>query len=431
MSGYRCLRLVFTPLYEVYEARANVGSDDATGGRRDVNNFSDDLPLAGLKVVDLSQGVAGPHGGMMMALNGADVIKVEPPTGDWGRAIGRQYGPYSAYNIAFNRGKRSIALDLKHPAGHAIAKRLMSAADVIIENYRPGVLARFGLDYPALKVVNPNVIYVSVTGFGQSGPRANEPATDSIMQSFSGLMSANRDREGMPQRIGVLVIDVVTGLYAYQAIATTLYARAVRGAGGRHISVSLMESIGAVQAGKMIEYHLEGSGERAAGVLVATYRTADGYLTINARRDRHFQGLTKILNMPELATDPRFSTMSARAAHEAELMPLLIDRVATWNSADLTAALQAHDILHSAVNDYTGYFDDDHIRAAEAIRWIEHATVGRIPIPGVPGLAAPAPDSQLAHSPGLGEHSHTILGELGYGEHDVAQLIADKAVVGA
>ncbi len=225
----------------------------------------DDLPFAGLKVVDLSQGVAGPHCGMLLALNGADVVKVEPLEGDWGRAIGRQWGDFSAYNIAFNRGKRSLAVNLKHPEGRSIVERLMHGADVVVENYRPGVLARFGLDYAAVTTHNPALVYTSITGFGQSGPNAGLPATDSILQSYSGLMSVNRDATGMPQRIGVLVIDVVTGLYAFQAVATSLYRR-LRGGGGKHVSVSLMESIGAVQAGKMIEFHLEGPVGQAPGV---------------------------------------------------------------------------------------------------------------------------------------------------------------------
>ena len=393
--------------------------------------MNDELPYTGLKVVDLSQGVAGPHCGMLMALNGADVIKIEPPSGDWGRAIGRQYGDYAAYNIAFNRGKRSIAIDLKHPEGLAITKRLMSEADVVIENYRPGVMTRFGLDYAAIQQANAEVIYTSVTGFGQEGPRSKEPATDSILQSFSGLMSANRDGEGMPQRINVLIIDVVTGLYASQSISTALYARAVRGAGGRHISVSLMESVGAVQAGKMIEYHLEGGGEQKSGVPVATFQTADGYLTINARRDIHFQAFTEILGLPELATNPKFDTMAARADNEAELMPILKERVATWTSDAIAGQLQSHDILHGPVNDYAGYFNDAHVLATEAVRWIEHPTVGRIPIPGIPGIGLPQSGSPLARSPGLGEHSNAILSELGYGEAEISHLVEAGAVTAA
>jgi crotonobetainyl-CoA:carnitine CoA-transferase CaiB-like acyl-CoA transferase len=209
----------------------------------------EELPYEGLKVVDLSQGVAGPHCGMLFALYGANVVKVEPPDGDWGRAIGKRHGDWSAYGIAFNRGKRSVALDLRRAEGRDVVAQLVARADVVIENNRPGVLARYALDYAHVREANPDVVYVSVTGFGQEGPNRDLPATDSILQAYSGLMSVNRAADGMPQRISVLVIDVVTGLYAHQAAATALYRRATRG-GGRHVTVSLMDAIGAVQAGK-------------------------------------------------------------------------------------------------------------------------------------------------------------------------------------
>ena len=193
----------------------------------------DDRPFSGLNVVDLSQGVAGPHCGMLFAQNGADVIKVEPPGGDWGRTIGARYGDFCAYNVAFNRGKRSLAVDLKSELGLDVTRRLLQAADVVVENYRPGVLQRFALDYATLRATNPEVVYVSITGFGQTGPRASLPATDAILQSFSGLMSVNRGNDGMPHRVNVLLIDVATGLYAFQAASTALYKRAVRGGGRR------------------------------------------------------------------------------------------------------------------------------------------------------------------------------------------------------
>ena len=181
-------------------------------------------------------------------------------------ASGKRHGDFSAYAIAFNRGKRSVAIDLKRPEGREVVAQLVARADVVIENNRPGVLARFKLDYEQVRASNPDVVYVSVTGFGQDGPNRDLPATDSILQAYSGLMSVNRDAAGMPQRIGVLVIDVVTGLYAHQAAATALYRRATRG-GGRHVTVSLMDAIGAVQAGKILEFHLEGehgaAGRRA------------------------------------------------------------------------------------------------------------------------------------------------------------------------
>ncbi len=388
-----------------------------------------DLPFDGLKVVDLSQGVAGPHCGMLMAQHGADVVKVEPPGGDWGRAIGRQYGDFCAYNVAFNRGKRSVALDLKSAFGLDATRRLLQGADVIIENYRPGVLARFALDYDAICRDNPDVIYVSVTGFGREGPRSSFPATDSILQAFSGLMSVNRDSGGMPQRVGVLVIDVVTGLYAFQAASTALYRRAIRG-GGRHLSVSLQESIGAVQAAKMIEFHLEGPEGEKAGVPVATYETADGYLTINARRDAHFTALCELLGCPELGDDPRFASAVLRRENEAVLMPPLIERVRGWKSDALADALAEHDILHAKVNDYADYFADEHVRSVSSVGWIDHPGTGTIPLHNIPGLAAPESGSRLATSPAIGEHTREILTGLALDEAEIDAALASGTAAG-
>ena len=385
------------------------------------------LAYEGLKVVDLSQGVAGPHCGMLFALHGADVVKVEPPEGDWGRAIGKRHGDWSAYGIAFNRGKRSVALDVRRAEGREVAARLVARADVVIENNRPGVLARYQLDYEHVQAVNRDVVYVSVTGFGQDGPNRDRPATDSILQAYSGLMSVNRDAAGMPQRISVLVIYVVTGLYAHQAAATALYHRATRG-GGRHVTVSLMEAIGAVQAGKMIEYHLEGEHAQPGGVPVATFEAADGYMTITARREPHFVALCQVLGLPELADDPRYATGPARLAHEAELMPLLRERVKTWPMRDLDAALKAADVLHAPVNNYRDYWDDTHVAATGAVAWVEHPRVGRIPLHRIPGLPQPAPGSAAARSPLIGEHTREVLGEIGLAPAAIAALEAAGVV---
>jgi crotonobetainyl-CoA:carnitine CoA-transferase CaiB-like acyl-CoA transferase len=348
---------------------------------------------------------------------------VEPPDGDWGRSIGKRHGDFSAYGVAFNRGKRSLALDIRRPEGRDLVTRLVERADVVIENNRPGVLARHGLDYPSVRQKNRDVVYVSVTGFGQEGPRKDLPATDSILQAFSGLMATTRDAAGTPQRIGVLVIDVVTGLYAHQAAATALYRRATRG-GGRHIAVSLMDAIGAVQAGKMVQYQLEGDDGEPGGVPVATFETADGHMTINGRRDAHFVSLCQVLGLSELAKDPRYATPAARLANEAELMALLRERVKTWPMRDLEAALVTADVLHAPVNDYRRYFDDAHVAATGAIAWVEHPQVGRIPLHRIPGLPQPADGSAAARSPRVGEHTREVLGELGLTPEAIAALEA-------
>ena len=385
------------------------------------------LPYDGLKVLDISQGVAGPHCGMLLARHGADVVKLEPLAGDWGRQIGKTYGDNCAYGMAFNRSKRSLALDLKNPEGAAIALRLANAADVVIENNRPGVTARLGLDYDTVRQQNPDVIYLSVTGFGQTGPNANLPATDSIMQAFSGLMSNNKDEAGLPQRINLLAIDVVTGLYGFQAVAPALYRRAVKG-GGRHIKTSLMEAIGAFQSAKMIEFVLEKGVTAPLGVPVAMFKAMDGYLTINGRRDSHFVALCKILGLPELPADPKYATATARIEHEAELMPLLRPAVEQMPLADLSAALTAADVLHGLVQDFGGYFQSKHVREVEAVRWIEQSGVGTIPMPVIPGLPPPREGDPMVHAPHLGEHSREILSELGISESEIEVLAANGAI---
>ena len=310
--------------------------------------MEEDLPYEGLKVLDISQGVAGPHCGMLLASHGANVVKLEPLIGDWGRRVGKTYGDNCAYGIAFNRGKRSLALDLKHPDGNAIALDLANAADVIIENNRPGVTTRLGLGYDTIRLENPDVIYLSITGFGQTGPMASRPATDAVLQAFSGLMSVNKDPSGLPQRINVLAIDVVTGLYGFQAVAPALYRRAMKG-GGKHIKTSLMEAVGAFQSAKLIEFELQKGKELPLGVPVAMFELSDGFMNINGRRDEHFAALCRIIGRPELAGEAKFLTPERRFENADELMPLLRAPIAAMTVAALSAALTEADVLHAQV----------------------------------------------------------------------------------
>lgn len=387
----------------------------------------DDLPYEGLKVLDISQGVAGPHCGMLLARHGASVVKLEPLAGDWGRRIGKTYGDNCAYGMAFNRGKRSLALDLKNVEGKAIALRLANAADVIIENNRPGVTARLGLDYDTVRRQNAEVIYLSITGFGQTGPNANLPATDSVMQAFSGLMSVNKDADGLPQRINILAIDVATGLYGFQAVAPALYRRAAKG-GGAHIKTSLMEAIGAFQSAKMIEFELEKGETAPLGVPVAMFAAKDGYLNINGRRDAHFYALCQVVGLPELADDPKYRTVPARFENEAELMPLLRGAVGGMTVAELTEALSEADVLHAPVQDYGDYFQSEHVREVAAVHWIEQSGVGQIPMPTIPGIRPPREGDAMVHAPHLGEHSRDILRELGQSDQQIDDLAANGAI---
>ncbi len=389
--------------------------------------MSDDQAYSGLKVLDFSQGVAGPHCGMLLAQHGADVVKLEPLDGDWGRQIGKQHGDNCAYGVAFNRGKKSLALNLKNPDGLAIAKRLANEADVILENYRPGVMKKFGLDYPSVMQENPTVVYLSITGLGQTGPMAKLPATDSVMQAFSGLMSVNRESNGMPMRVGMLAIDVSSGLYAFQAVAPAIYRRAMQGKGA-NIATSLMESVGAFQAAKMVEFALEGADVQSPGVPVGTFQAKDGFININGRRDSHFQALCKFIGKDEWAADPRFATVAARFENETALMPMLRDIVQDYTVAELNTALNEAAVLNGPVNDYGNYFEDAHVKEVDALSWIEQSGMGRIPIPILPGHPPLRQGEARGHTPRLGEHSREVLLGLGYGNAEVDGLRDQGAV---
>jgi len=390
--------------------------------------MSDELAFEGLKVLDMSQGVAAPYCGMLLAQNGADVIKVEPPVpGDWSRAMGKPYDDQSAASVILNRGKRSIAINFKKPNGVAITKELARGADVVLQNYRPGVIEKFGLDYASIAKDNPSVVYLSLTGFGQTGPKAKHPATDSVMQAFTGFMSINRNEDGTPQRIDYYAIDVITGLYAFQAVSSALYRRAMKGT-GKHIQTSLLESALAFQEAKMVEFKLEGGPGEPIGSPVGTFRTTDGFICVNARRDPHFQALCRLLGREELIDDPRYADARSRVANRHDLLAIVAEAMATKSKAEWAAALNAVDILNAPVNDYANLFEEPQVAAVGAVRWIEHDTVGHVPMGAIAGIPPMATENPRSHSPHIGEHSREILAALGKSEAEVAALFADGTV---
>src|ERR1700751_2507559 len=232
---------------------------------------------AGLRVLDLGQGVAAPYCAMLLAMHGAEVVKLEPLAGDWARGLGMQYGDHTAMSAHYNRGKRSRSLDLKAPAGREIALSLADRADVVIEGFRPGVAARLGLGYDALRARNPRLLYVSVSGFGQEGPYVGLPCSDSVAQAFSGLMSVNLGNDGAPQRVGAIIVDTLTGLYAAQALGVALYARERR---GQRLEVSLKQCAAAILGHKLAEHVLEGGTPRQLNVPTGVYRTRNGWLIV-------------------------------------------------------------------------------------------------------------------------------------------------------
>ncbi|MEM9684465.1 MAG: CoA transferase [Pseudomonadota bacterium] len=393
--------------------------------------MSDDLAFEGLKVLDLSQGVAAPYCSMLLAQNGADVVKVEPPApGDWSRAMGKPYDDQSASSVILNRGKRSIAINLKDPDGVAIAKQMARDADVVLQNYRPGVIEKFGLDYDSVAAENPTVVYLSLTGFGPVGPKAKHPATDSVMQAYTGFMSINRDEAGSPQRIDFYAIDVITGLYAFQAVSSALYRRAMKGV-GKHIETSLLQSALAFQEPKMVMYELEGGESEPIGSPVGTFPTTDGHICVNARRDPHFYALCRLLGRDELIDDPRYTEARSRVANRADLLAIVAEAMETKPKADWSKELSGVDILNAPVNDYGALFDEKQVEAVGAVRWVEHDTLGRIPMGAIAGIPEMATDNPRAHAPHIGQHSREVLVEIGKSPAEIDTLIAKGAVTEA
>ncbi len=374
--------------------------------------MSYDAPFAGLKVVDLSQGIAGPYAGMLLAQYGADVIKVEPPEGDWARALGRRYGDLSAFVIAANLGKRAIVLDLKAEEGRATLRRLVASADVFLESFRPGVAARLGFGYPDVAALSPRVIYLSVSGFGQTGPDAERPGVDTVFQAFTGLMSMNRGGDGIPHRVGVIVMDMATALCSFQAMAVALYARRDEPR-GRYIESSLLRGGATIQAVSLIQHHLEAGKPQPGLTPSGTFKASDGWINVTILRDVEFRALCDALEMPAVKSDPRFATNDSRFAHLAEMNAVLEHEFAQRTTEDLSARLRGARLMHQRVNTHLEFLDHPHVKATGAVTWIEQPGLGRLPVPNVPGLPPLVSGTPRAVAPSLDQHRKEILAELG------------------
>lgn len=382
---------------------------------------------AGLRVLDLGQGIAAPYCAMLLAMHGAEVVKLEPPGGDWSRGLGRRYGDHTAMSANFNRGKKGLALDLRAPAGREIALELARRADIVIEGFRPGVAARLGLGYEAVAALNPRVIYVSVSGFGQEGPHVGLPCTDSVAQAFSGMAALNIGNDGAPHRVGAMIVDALTGVYAAQAVGVALYARERRGTGAR-LELNLTQSAAAILGHKLAEHVLEDGKPQVVNVPTGAHRTKDGWVMIALLREDDFVRLVTALGAPELAGDPRFATFAARAASTAAIFAVLGDIFARETTAHWLRVLRAADILSDRINGFDDWLADPHIVATGGAVTVAPADMPVFKVPRTPGIS-PAADAALPPAPHIGEHGRAILAELGYDEATLARLVAEETVV--
>lgn len=374
-------------------------------------------PLSGVRVVELARILAGPWAGQVLADLGADVIKVEAPEGDdtrrWGPPfIDREGDRSAAYFHAANRGKRSVVADFRTPEGQAFVRELVRDADILIENFKVGGLAKYGLDWDSLREVNPRLIYCSITGFGQDGPYAHRAGYDYIIQGMSGLMSVTGEPDGQPQKVGVAVVDVFTGVYAATVCLAALHQRATTGL-GQHIDMALFDVATAIMANQAMNYLASGVAPRRMGnahpniVPYSVFDCADGWIIIATGNDGQFRRLCTILGLSELSDKPEFLTNADRIAHRADLTARLTAATRTWSKADLLAACETHGVPAGPINDMAEVFADPQIVA----RGMQIAPGG---VPGVrsPIMMSGAELSLDRPSPRLGEHDAGVRDEL-------------------
>lgn len=391
--------------------------------------MSYEAPFAGLKVVDLSQGIAGPYCAMLLAQHGANVIKVEGiGDGDWARALGVRYGSHTAFSIIGNLGKRSISVDLKSEAGKAVMWRLLKDADVFVEGFRPGVMRRLGFDYETVAARGRRLLYVSISGFGQIGPLAERPAMDPVLQAYTGMMNENRGEDGIPHRVPVIVVDMSTALYAFQALSAALYARRDE-ARGRYIDVSLMQAATALQSIRLMACHLEGGSMKPGGAPGGVFQTADGWMSILAINDRDWKSLCVAMGMPALADDPRFAKAALRLENDVALYAIVRPAIAARRSAEWSELLAKGRLMHERLNSYADFMAQPHVKESGLIQWLGQAGLNAaVPVPALPGMARQVDGTPRGTAPVPGQHTRALLAEHGYAAAEIEMLLSQGVV---
>jgi formyl-CoA transferase len=376
--------------------------------------------LAGVRVLELTQVMAGPFCGQVLADMGADVIKVEPPDGgDQSRhSLGfAMRGEDTAAFLAVNRNKRSAAIDLKDPEQRESFYRLVKTADVLIENYRPGVAARLGVDYETLSALHPRLIYASISGFGQTGPYAMRPGFDLIAQGLAGVMSVTGEPGGEPVKCGIPISDLSSGLFCAVAILSAYVARERTGRGQR-IDTSLFEGALALSIWETAELWATGRTPEPLGSahrLTAPYqalRTRDGHITVGGNNQRLWERTCAAVGREGLVADPRFATNADRMANRAELVSELESALAARDTDDWVRILEAAEVPVGPIHDYRQVFEDPHTLAREMMVEVEHPVEGTIKALGIPVKLSDTPGAVRRPAPLLGEHTEEILREV-------------------
>ena len=403
-------------------------------------------PLSHIRVLDLSRVLAGPWAGQNLADLGAEVIKVErPKIGDDSRAFGPpwvkdQQGNdtrESAYYTAANRGKKSITLNISRPEGQAIVRELAARSDVLIENYKFGDLARYGLGYDDLAKINPRLIYCSVTGFGQTGPYREHPGYDFMIQGMGGMMSVTGEPDevpgGGPQRAGVPVADIITGMYASIAICAAIANRAETGK-GQHLDLALLDSQIALMSYQNTNYFATGKPPARIGNLhpnivpYQPFKTSDGSVILACGNDNLFRKFCDVAGCSALTADPRFATNGKRVENRAEMTRLLQEIFANRTTRDWVESLEAAGVPNGPINNIAQVFEEPQVKARNIKIELDHPIAGKMPLVASPKRFSGTPIEHTMAPPTLGQHTEDVLRSLGKSESELARLRADGIV---
>ena len=404
-------------------------------------------PLTHIRVLDLSRVLAGPWAGQNLADLGAEVIKLErPKSGDDSRAFGPPWlkdaggkeTRESAYFASANRGKKSVTVNLSKPAGQDLARRLAAQSDVLLENYKYGDLARYGLGYDDLGKINPRLVYCSVTGFGQTGPYRERPGYDFMIQGMGGVMSITGERDdrpgGGPQRVGIPIADIMTGMYATIAICAALAHRERSGA-GQHLDLALLDTQVGVLANQGMNYLATGEVPRRLGnahpniVPYQPFRTSDGDVILACGNDNLFNKFCEVAGCQDLAKNPRFATNSKRVENREAITALLAEIFAERTTKEWCDALEAAGVPNGPINDLKQVFEEPQVIARGVKIELEHSSAGKVPLIASPMRFSGTPLEYKLPPPTLGEHTSEVLrGVLGLDDAAIARLRDDGII---
>ena len=392
-------------------------------------------PLDDIFVLDLSRILSGPFCTMMLGDMGATVVKVEPPPrGDDTRLWGPPFiNGISSYFLSINRNKRSIGLNLKSAQGQDVLWKLVDRADVLVENFRPGVLDKLGFSYDAVSARNPRIIYASISGYGQTGPYRNRPGYDVVAQGESGIVDLTGEPDRQPVKVGASIADIVAGLYAYQGILLAMVARHRTGKGQR-VDVALLDGMISTLTYQAESYFATGKSPKRLGtrhpsiVPYETFETKDGFVNIGAANEKQWQNLCRALGFPDLASDPRFNTMAGRISNYGELRAILDAELRKLTRAEASELLAKYELPVGPINTVAEVLEDPHVHARELVKELTHPEYGPLRYLGIPVKLSDTPGELQGPPPRFGEHNRNVLTELGYDEHAIDQLVAVNVI---